>query len=95
MDLEDQSSGCDENVTRGERVVRRPGRQWDRSHVFFPAGNKSRNRREQRNIPIAVDLIDVLGAVFAHEQKIRRSGNACGKGERDKGSSGVKDSCER
>ena len=79
MDLKDQSAFCDENVARGEPGRR--GHRWSDSHVFFPAGTKPRNRREQRDIPVAVDLIDVLGAVFGHEQKIRRSGHARGKGD--------------
>ncbi len=98
IDPEDQSAFCDVNVARDERVVRRPGRQWDHSHVFFPAGTKPRHCREQRGIRVAVDLIDSLGAVFAHQEKIRRSGHARGKGDlRGKGNwmGGVKNSCER
>ena len=79
MDLEDQSAFCGENVARGEPGIH--GHRWSNSHVFFPAGTISRKRREQRETPVAVDLIDVLGAVFAHEQKIRRSGHARGKGD--------------
>ena len=102
MDLEDESAFCGENVARGE--PRRRGRRWSDSDVFFPAGTKPRKRREQRDSPVAVDLIDVLGAVFAHEQKIRRSCHARGKGDSTwsgkrswmgGGELGVKHSCER
>jgi len=79
MDLEDESAFCGENVARGEPGI--SGLRWSDSHVFFPAGTKPRKRREQRVSPVAGDLIDVLGAVFAHEQKIRRSGHASGKGD--------------
>ena len=96
MDLEDQRAFCGENVARGEPGRR--GLRWSDSHVFFPAGTKARELREQRGIPVAVDLIDVLGAVFAHEQNIRPSGHAGGKGDtRAKGKwiGGVKNACER
>jgi len=98
IDPEDQSAFCDVNVARGEPVVRRPGRQWDHSHVFFAAGTKPRHCREQSGIRVAVDLIDFLGAVFAHQEKIRRSGHARGKGDLiAKGNwiGGVKNACER
>jgi hypothetical protein len=97
IDLIDESAFCGENVARGEPGIR--GLRWSNSQVFFPAGTKPRKRREQRGKPVAVDLIDLLGAVFGHEQKIRRSGgHARGKGDsEDKGSwiGGVKHSCER
>src|SRR4029077_3491433 len=79
MDLEDQSAFYGENIARGEPGRR--GLRWSYSHVFFPAGTKPRELCEQRGIAVAVDLIDVLGAVFAHEQKIRRSRDARGKGD--------------
>ena len=95
MDLEDHSALCDENVARGEPGRR--GLRWSDSHVFFPAGTKPRKRREQRDSPVAGDRIDVLGAVFAHEQFSLRSGHARGKGDIGKESwiGGVKHSCER
>ncbi len=95
MDLEDRSAFCDENVARGEPSRR--GLRWSYSQVFFPAGTKPRNRREQRDSPVAGDPIDVLGAVFAHEQISLRSGHARGKGDRGKESwiGCVKHSCER
>jgi hypothetical protein len=59
---------------------RENGLRWSDSHVFFFApGEGARKRCEQRVDPEAGDRIDVLGAVFAHEQKIRRSGHARGK----------------
>jgi hypothetical protein len=96
MDLENQSAFYGENVARGEPGRR--GLRWSYSHVFFTAGTKPRELREQRGIPVAVDLVDVLGAEFAHEQKIRRGGHARGKGDTTaKGHwiGGVKHSCER
>jgi hypothetical protein len=98
MDLVDVRAFCDENVARGERGNGIRGLRWSNSHVFFQAGTIPRQRREQRGIPVAVDLIDVLGAEFAHEQKIRRSGHARGKGDTTAEGSwigGVKHSCER
>lgn len=56
----------------------------ERKPCIFPAGTKPRNGREERNIPIAVNLVDLIGTVSAHEQKIRRSGHARGKGVRGK-----------
>jgi len=76
MDLEDQSALCDENVARREPGCR--GLKWSESHVFFPAGTKARNGREQRSISVAVNPIDVIGAVWGHEHNIRRSGHARG-----------------
>jgi hypothetical protein len=64
IDPEDQSAFCGENVARGEPSRR--GLRWSYSHVFFPAGTEPREHREQRGIPVTVDLVDVLGAVFAH-----------------------------
>ncbi len=98
VDLEDGSAFCDENVARVEPGIR--GHRWSYSQVFFPAGTKPRSLREQRDIPVAVDLIDVLGAKFGHEKKIRRSGHARGKGDTSgkgnwMGLLGVKHSCER
>jgi hypothetical protein len=100
MDLVDVRAFCGENVARGERGNGIRGLRWSNSQVFFQAGTIPRQRREQRGIPVAVDPIDILGAEFAHEQKIRRSGHARGKGGRPwngKGSwiGGVKHSCER
>jgi len=97
IDPEDKSAYCDENVARAEEVIRRPGGRWDRSHVFFPAGTKPRNAREERDSSIAVDLIDLIVAVWGHEQKIRRSGHARGKGDigKENWSGGVKRSCDR
>src|SRR5205823_14199146 len=95
MDLEDQSALCNEKVAPGEHGRR--GLRWSDSHVFFPAGTKPRYRREQRDSPVAGDRIDVVGAVFAHEQFSLRSGHARGKGDIGKESwiGGVKHSCER
>jgi hypothetical protein len=100
-DLEDLRAFCDENVARHEPGRR--GHRWSDSYVFFPAGTKPRQRRKHRGIPVAVDRSDVLGAEFGHEQKIRRSGHARGKGDLTaKGNRmgwrrilGVKQSCER
>jgi hypothetical protein len=65
MDLEDQSALYDENVARVE-----PGRRrlkWSESHVFFPAGTKPRNVREERSSAGTVNLIDYIVAVWGHE----------------------------
>jgi hypothetical protein len=83
IDPEDQIAFYGENVARGEPG--QSGRRWSNSHVFFPAGTKPRKRRVHRDNPEAGDLIDVLGAVFAHEQKIRPSGHARGKGDTNRG----------
>jgi erythromycin esterase-like protein len=93
--LIDQRALCDEKVARGEPGRR--GLRWSHSHVLFAAGTKPRDGQEQRDIALAIDRIDVIIAVFAHEQKIRRSGHARGKRDRDKGNwmGGVKNSCER
>ena len=95
IDLEDQSAFCGENVARGEPGRR--GLRWSDSHVFFPAGTKPRKRREQRDIPVAVDLIDVLGAEFAHEQDPAQRPRPWEGDTRGKGNwiGGVKHSCER
>ena len=74
IDLVDQSALCDENVARGEPG--RGGLKWSESHVFFPAGTEPRNIREERDIPVAVNQVDLIGAVWGHEQLIRRSGHA-------------------
>jgi len=93
--LIDQSALCDENVAWGESGRR--GLRWSYSHVLFPAGAKPRDGQEQGDIPLAVERIDLIGAVFAHEQKIRRSGHARRKRDRGKGHwiRGVKHSCKR
>jgi hypothetical protein len=74
MDLKDQSALYDESVAWAE-----PGRRrlkWSESHVFFPAGTEPRNVCEQRGISVAVNQVDLIGAVWGHEQLILRSGHA-------------------
>jgi len=63
--LIDQSALCDENVARREPGIR--GLRWSNSHVFFSARTKPRDGQEQRGVPVAVDRIDLIGAVFAHK----------------------------
>jgi hypothetical protein len=94
VDLKDERAFCGENVARLKPGIR--GLRWSDCQVFFPAGTKPRRHREQGGVPVAVELIDVLGAVFAHEQQIPCSGHARGKGDLTaKGSriGGVKHSC--
>ena len=80
-ELKDVIFLCDENVARGE-----PGRRglsWSDSHVFFDADRRrtgSRDRRHQRDIPVAVDPIEILVAEFGHEHSVRNSGHAYGPG---------------
>ena len=96
MDLVDQSAVCDENVAWAEPGRR--GLQWSESDVFFPAGAKPRNVREERSSPGAVNLIDYIVAVWGHQQLILRSGHARGKGDtkgKGKWIGGVNNSCER
>ena len=66
----DVSAICDENVARGEPGIHRLG--WSDSHVHFFArvADKARDRRQHREIPVAVDRIDVsvVGAEFGREQ---------------------------
>jgi hypothetical protein len=66
--------------------------------MYFPGSNQTRNVREERSSPGAVNLIDYIVAVWGHEQLTRRSGHARGKGDtKAKGTwiGGVKNSCER
>ena len=53
--LKDERAECDEDVARGERVVRRPGLRWSYSKVFF----RGRGCLVQRGNPRAVERIDV------------------------------------
>jgi hypothetical protein len=98
-DLIDRSALCDENVGRvprhwhGERGLR-----WSHGHVSFQALiRRARNLCQRRDIPEAVDRVEVLAAVFAHDQLGRRSGHAYGRGDSRKGTwiGGVEDSCHR
>ena len=77
MHLVDRSALCDENVARGEPGS--CGLRWSYSDVFFAAGTKPRKRREHRGVPLAVNPVDHIVAVWGHEQKISRSGDARGK----------------
>jgi hypothetical protein len=77
IDLKDGSAFGDEKVARGEPGIH--GLGWSESHVFFPAGTKPRNLREQRGSPVAADRYDVFIAVWGNEQKILRHGHARGK----------------
>jgi len=74
MDLKDQSALYDESVARVEPGRR--GLKWSESDVFFPAGTEPRNVCEQRGISVAVNQVDLIGAVWGHEQLILRSGHA-------------------
>src|SRR5262249_38621041 len=79
LDLIDVSALCDENVARSEPGIR--GLSWSDSHVFFQTSCRwrwIRNRSQHRDIPHAVDRIDVLGAVFGHDQISLGSGHAYG-----------------
>ena len=72
---------CDKNVARCEGCRRGTrGLSWSDSHVFFRARTNGarRNRRQHGDIPHAVDRIDVLGAVFGHDQISLGSGHAYG-----------------
>jgi hypothetical protein len=60
-DLKDTIALCDENVARGEPGIRRLG--WSYSHVFFAAGTPPGDRRQNCDVPEAVDLLDLLAAV--------------------------------
>jgi len=94
-DLKHLSASCDENVARDEPGSR--GLGWSDSHVSFSEVTDPRERRQNRDIPGAVDRIDILRGVFAHQQLSRRSGDACGPWDSGKGRwiGGVKDSCHR
>jgi hypothetical protein len=94
-DLKHLSASCDENVALGEPGIH--GLGWSDSHVSFSEVTDPRERRQNRDMPGAVDRIDILRGVFAHEQLSRRSGDACGPCDSGKGSwiGGVKDSCHR
>jgi hypothetical protein len=76
-DLIDRGALCDENVARGPRRHGIGGLGWSDGYVFFQARTHGAgNRRQERDIPQAVDRIDVLAAVFAHEQFSPRSEHA-------------------
>ena len=80
IDPEDQSAFCDVNVAWNERVVRRPGRQWGHSHVFSRQEPNPGIVANSVAFALQSTLSILSGAVFAHEEKIRRSGHARGKG---------------
>src|SRR5436309_5463706 len=94
-ELKELSASCDENVARGEPGIRRL--RWSYSHVFFSAASPRRELSQNRDIPEAVDPIDLLAAVFARDQFSLRSGHAYGRVDNGKGTwiGGVKDSCHR
>jgi len=93
--LIDPRALCDENVARSEPGIHRLG--WSDSDVFFSAVSDSRKRRQERDVPLAVDGIDIVAAVFGHNQISGRSGHAYGRVDSGKGSwiGGVKDYCQR
>ena len=96
-DLIDRSALCDENVARGPRRHGQRRLDWSDSDVFFRARTQgARNRRQDRDIPQAIDRIEVLAAVFAYEQIRLRSHHAYGLGDNGKGTwiGSVKDSCD-
>src|SRR5438105_8783316 len=85
----------DENVARDE-----PGNcglGWSDSDVFLSAITDSWKSGQQRNVALAVERIDIVAAVFGHNQIGARSGHAYGGVNRGKGSwiSSVKDYCQR
>src|SRR5438128_5890040 len=81
-DLPDLTALCDENVALSEPCV--DGLHWSDSHVFFEAGaGGARDRRQHRDIPEAVDRVDICRArisraPFGHKQIGFRSGHAYG-----------------
>jgi len=62
-DLKDLIALCDENVARGEPGIRRLGRSY--SHVFFAAGTPHGDRRQNCDVPEAVDLIELSAAALS------------------------------
>ena len=94
-DLIDPRALCDENVARGEPGNR--GLGWSDSDVLFFAVANPRKRRQQRDVALAVDRIDIVAAVFGHDQIGPRSGHAYRRVDSGKGSwiGGVKNSCQR
>jgi hypothetical protein len=95
-ELIDVRALCDENVARSEPG--RHGLNWSNSQVFFHAGtNWTRYRHQQRDIPIAVDQIEILVAECGCEHFSRDSGHAYGPldNAKDNWVGGVQNSCER
>ena len=85
-ELIDLGALCDEHVARGEPSRR--GLNWSDSQVFFHAGtNRARDRSQHRDIPVAVDHIEILVAPLGREHFIGHSGHAYGSaaGESGKG----------
>jgi len=94
-DLIDSPALCNENVARGEPGIR--GLGGSDSDVFFSAVTDAGKGRQQRDVTLAVDRIDIVAAVFGHDQIGGRSGHAYGRVDSGKGSwvGGVKDYCQR
>src|SRR5439155_27383604 len=82
-DLKDLIALCDENVARGEPGIRRLGRGY--SHVFFAAGTPPGDRRQNCDVPGAVDLSDLLAASFGRDHISLQSGHAYGRAVLDNG----------
>ena len=73
----DVSALCDENVARSEPGIQ--GLSWSDSQVFFDAGtNGTRDLRQHRGIPHAVDRLEILVAEFGLEKIKRGSDHAYG-----------------
>src|SRR5439155_4286682 len=90
-DLIDSRALCDENVARSEAGIY--GLGWSDGDVFLSAVTDSRKSRQQRDVSLAIERIDIVTAVFGHDQIGSRSGHANGGVDGGKGSwiSGVKD----
>jgi len=94
-DLIDPRALCDENVARGEPGIDRLG--WSDTYVFFSAVRNAGKGRQQGDVALAVDRIDIVAAVFGHNQIGARSGHAYRRIDSGKRSwiSGVQDYCQR
>ena len=90
---------CDELVAWVPRRGGVRGLCWSDSDVFFygEIANVIRDLRHRRDIPQAVDRVEILGVKFGPEHLKLRTEQAYGlvEGGKENWSSGVKHSCER
>src|SRR5215472_2769060 len=83
-DVKNGRALCDEDVARSEPGT--SGLRWSDSDIFFSAVTDSRKSGQEGDVALAVERIDIVAAVFGHDQVGARSGHAYGRIDGGKGS---------